>query len=61
MILIAIILFLFCAGLLYVIVRAHRDHSDALTSIHADLAEGVSDLKKAMRRMDSKFDGGEKP
>lgn len=61
MTMIAIILLLFCVALLYAIVRAHRDHADALTALHADLAEGVADMKKAIKKLDSKFDGGSKP
>ena len=42
-------------------VRAHRKHVSIQTVLHAELSQGVADLKTAIEKVDAKFDGGTEP
>ena len=41
-------------------VRAHRKHVAIQTVLHAEVSSGIADLKLAIGKLDSKFDGGAK-
>jgi hypothetical protein len=61
MIFLVILLVLALAAMFVLVIRAHREHTDALTNMHGDLAASWRDVRKVVLAAEAKIDGGTIP
>lgn len=61
MIFLVVLLALALAAMFVLVIRAHRDHTDALSKMHGDLAAIGRDARKALSAAEAKIDGGKIP